>query len=92
MNAQASQTTRHTIPLGGTAGIPISPDYLWFLIFGLLAWLLATQHFPAEFPGWSPFPFFGSVLLRELGHSAVALRYGIPIRNITLFIFGGVPR
>ena len=34
--------------------------------------------------------FFGSILLHEMAHSIVALRQGIPVKSITLFMFGGV--
>ena len=92
---------RSSISLGRILGIPIGVDYSWFLIFALLTWSLATSYFPAEFTNWSITQYwivgaitvilmFGSVLLHELGHSFVALRYKIPVRSITLFIFGGV--
>jgi Zn-dependent protease/CBS domain-containing protein len=92
---------QHTIPLGRIRGIPIGLDYSWFLIFALLTWILATSYFPDEFRSWSPLlcwitgaftavAFFACVLLHELGHSVISLRYRIPVRNITLFVFGGV--
>jgi Zn-dependent protease/CBS domain-containing protein len=82
-------------------GIPIRIHPSWLLIFALITWSLAAGYFPAEYPGWSllaywaigaltALVFFGSILLHELGHSWVALRNGLPIRGITLFIFGGV--
>jgi Zn-dependent protease len=93
--------TRHNIPLGRILRIPIGLDYSWFVIFALLTWILAGSYYPAEFNNWPPLLYwfmgavtaimlFVSVLLHELGHSVVALRYRIPVRSITLFLFGGI--
>jgi Zn-dependent protease/CBS domain-containing protein len=92
---------RHTIPLGRILGIPIRLDYSWFLIFVLVTWSLAVGYYPAEFKNWpqshywilaaaTTIMLFVSVLLHELGHSVIAMHYKIPVRSITLFIFGGV--
>jgi Zn-dependent protease/CBS domain-containing protein len=92
---------RSVLPLGRVLGIPIGLDYSWFLIFGLLTWSLAVSYFPREFSEWPPalcwlmgavtaIMLFVSVLLHELGHSVVALRFKVPVRSITLFVFGGV--
>jgi Zn-dependent protease/CBS domain-containing protein len=82
-------------------GIGIRIHASWLLVFGLVAWSLAGGYFPEEYPGWSALAywslgavtsllFFASVLVHELAHSWVALRHGLPIRSITLFVFGGV--
>jgi Zn-dependent protease len=92
---------KQSIPLGKIFNIPIGLDYSWFLIFALITWSLATSYFPAQFSNWpvgeywfigavTAIMLFVSVLLHELGHSVVALRYKVPVRSITLFIFGGV--
>jgi Zn-dependent protease len=92
---------KSAISLGRILGIPIGLDYSWFLIFALLTWSLATSYYPAEFGNWPVAQYwmigavtvillFVSVLLHELGHSVIALRYKIPVRSINLFIFGGV--
>ncbi|UCE17652.1 MAG: site-2 protease family protein [Gemmatimonadota bacterium] len=83
------------------SGFQIAIDYTWFIIFGLATWGLATGYFPRVLPGMSPLIYwvqgsiatvmlFASVLLHELSHSLVARRYGMEIRTITLFIFGGM--
>ena len=84
-------------------GIPIFVHFSWVLVFALIAWTLATDYFPDHYPElavtsyWgrgltASLLFFASILLHELGHSLVALRSGIAIESITLFIFGGVAR
>ena len=93
--------TKEAISIGRVLGIPIKLDLSWFLIFALLTAILATGYYPYELSRVSSgvywilgavtaVLFFASVLLHELGHSLVARRYKIPVRQITLFIFGGV--
>ena len=89
------------IYIGKIFGIPVKLHYSWFIVFVLVAWSLAAQYFPSTYPAWdstlsiaagiiTSLLFFGSVLAHELMHSVVAKSEGIPIQDITLFIFGGV--
>lgn len=93
---------RSTIRLGRLLGIPVGLDVSWFIIFVLITLSLAS-YFRGLHPNWSPalhwtvglatsLLFFVSVVLHELGHSVIALRYRIPVLSITLFVFGGVAR
>ena len=87
--------------IGRVFGIPIHVHASWLFVFFFVTWSLATGYLPDMLPGLSQPRYWGmggvaalllfaSVLLHELGHSLVALRYRIPISQITLFIFGGV--
>ncbi|HEX5417881.1 MAG TPA: site-2 protease family protein [Chloroflexota bacterium] len=91
----------HSLTLGKIDGIAIRVNWSWIIIFVLIAWSLATAFFPMFFPTMSVTTYwivgaisalllFVSVLLHELGHSITAKSEGIPVRDITLFIFGGV--
>jgi len=84
-------------------GFEIRLDLSWFVVFLLVFWTFAQGVFPSRVPGYSSavyttmalvgaILFFGSVLMHELAHSAVARARGIPVEGITLFIFGGVAR
>lgn len=81
--------------------VPIGLHWSWFIVFALVTFSLAGATFPESYPGLQPAAywilgavtsllFFTSVLLHELGHTALAQRYGVPVREINLFIFGGV--
>lgn len=87
--------------IGRALGIPIHVHASWFAVFFFVTWSVATGYLPETLPGLSAPRYWGmggiaalllflSVLLHELGHSYVALRYQIPISRITLFIFGGM--
>ena len=81
--------------------IPIKLDLSWFIIVAFISWTLASGYFPHKYPDldksiyWimgisSALLLFVSVLLHELSHSIIAKKNNIPIKGITLFIFGGV--
>lgn len=92
---------RSGMRIGRIFGINIYVDWSWIFIFLLVMWNLAVGVFPDLHPQWGPtliwgtafvasLLFFVSVLAHELSHSIVAKSQGIPVRNITLFLFGGV--
>ncbi|HDQ73670.1 MAG TPA: site-2 protease family protein [Chloroflexi bacterium] len=88
------------IRIGRLFGINIRIDWSWLFIFLLITWNLATV-FGQAHSEWSVLMhwgmaavaallFFASVLAHELAHSLVAQAQGIPVRSITLHLFGGV--
>jgi Zn-dependent protease/CBS domain-containing protein len=82
-------------------GIRIRVDQSWFIAFFLFAWTLSFGYFPMQVPDYPTFTYwiagtvsslglFACVLVHELSHCFVARRLGVRVRQITLFIFGGV--
>ena len=89
--------------LGKIMGIPIGIHYSWLIIFFLITATFGQYFFPWLYPDWSTpvywivalctsFLFFASLIAHELAHSLVAVRKGIEVKGITLFIFGGAAR
>ncbi|HEX5526236.1 MAG TPA: site-2 protease family protein [Solirubrobacterales bacterium] len=90
-----------SITLFHVRGIRVSVDWSWFVVLFLLIIYMANFYERLLGPGGStPFllallsavGFFGSILLHEFGHAVVAMRNGIGISGIQLWIFGGMAR
>lgn len=85
--------------VGSLFGIPFYVNLSWFLVLALITWDYGSE-LGYAFPqlggsAWilgllSALLLFASVLAHELGHSFVALKQGIPVNSITLFLFGGL--
>lgn len=82
-------------------GFEIKLNLTWLLLALLITWTLAAGLFPADYPGLAPATYWWmgvagavgilfSIVFHELMHSLVGRRFGVDIRGITLFIFGGV--
>jgi Zn-dependent protease/predicted transcriptional regulator len=82
-------------------GFEVKIDFSWLLLGLLITWTLAQGLFPHFYEGYSTLTYWlmgvagalgllVSIVFHELWHSLVARRFGLPMRGITLFIFGGV--
>lgn len=87
-----------SLRLGKILGIEIRLHYSWFIIFALVTFSFYIDFQAADYSVsislamglLASFLIFFSVVAHELAHSMVAIRNGIPVRSITLFILGGV--
>jgi Zn-dependent protease len=82
-------------------GFEVKLDFSWLLLALLISWSLGAGMFPEQYPDLSrtthawmgiavAIAVFFSIVIHEFSHSLVARQFGMPIRGITLFIFGGV--
>jgi Zn-dependent protease/predicted transcriptional regulator len=82
-------------------GFQVKIDFSWVFIAVLIAWSLSTGLFPFQYKGFSTRTYwimgiigslglFLSIIIHEFSHSLAARRYGMHMKGITLFIFGGM--
>ncbi len=82
-------------------GFNVSIDFSWVFLAVLITWSLARGLFPVWFGNLSTATYwwmgaagalglFLSIVFHEFWHSIVARHFGLPMKGITLFIFGGV--
>jgi len=82
-------------------GFDVGIDITWLFLAVLVTWSLAAGLFPVWFQDFTTATYwwmgvagalglFLSIVFHEFWHSIVARYYGLPMRGITLFIFGGV--
>lgn len=82
-------------------GFDVKLNLTWLLLALLITWTLAAGLFPASYPELTQDVYWWmglagavgilfSIVFHELSHSLVARYYGLQIKGITLFIFGGV--
>jgi Zn-dependent protease/CBS domain-containing protein len=90
-----------SITLFKLLGFEVRMDVSWFILALLIVWSLAQGLFPVYFKNLSALTYWWmgiagalgllvSIVFHELCHSLVAKRYGLSMKGITLFIFGGV--
>jgi Zn-dependent protease/CBS domain-containing protein len=82
-------------------GFQVRIDMSWIILAVLVAWSLSSGLFPLYYKNLSTGAYwimgiigaaglFLSIVFHEFCHSLVARKYGMPMKGITLFIFGGM--
>jgi Zn-dependent protease/predicted transcriptional regulator len=90
-----------SLQIGTIKKIPIKLHFTLIIVFFLISWTLAVGFMPRYYPNLTDVQYwimgiigavvlFVSVLLHELSHSLLSIRYGIRVNQILLFIFGGI--
>ena len=90
-----------SLQIGTIKKIPIRLHFTLIIVFFLISWTLATGFMPRYYPTLNESQYwmmgsigavilFISILLHELSHSLLSIRYGIGVHQIILFIFGGI--
>lgn len=82
-------------------GFDVRADASWIFLSIFISWTLSSRVFPPLLPGLEPDAYqlmsvialgglIFSIIAHEVAHAVIAEYYHMPIRAITLFIFGGV--
>jgi Zn-dependent protease/predicted transcriptional regulator len=100
-NSTFKNRTILSLQVAKIRGIPIRLHFTLLIAFILISWTVSAHLMPEIYPRLSIAEYwtigiigaiilFISVLLHELAHSIIALKYGLNVHQIILFVFGGV--
>lgn len=92
-----------SLSLGRIAGVRVGLNWSVLIIFALIAGSLALGFLPQMHPDVDPIVhwisavitavvFLASLLAHEVAHAVVAIRNGLEVQGITLWLFGGVAK
>ncbi len=90
-----------SLEISKVKGVPIKLHFTLIIILALLSWTLSSGFMPRFYPDLNPLAYWimgiagaivliVSILLHELSHVFVSLKYGLEVRQIILFVFGGI--
>jgi Zn-dependent protease len=91
----------HSMRIGRVHGIELRADWSVVVIFWLLTWQFATIALPAIAPGYSTVEYWATAFVatalfiatlaaHEVSHSITAQRRGLRVRDITVWMLGGI--
>src|SRR5688500_3306858 len=86
--------------IGHVLGVDVAVDWSWVFTFVLAAWALVSvggRVLPGLHPtlvtllgGAAAIGLFASLVLHEIAHGLAARACGVPVKRLTLFLFGGI--